>query len=367
MLILDRYILREFGPFFALAFGVTAFILILDKLFKLGTFVLGNHLGFLTFLQLLGYIFATVGGLILPIAFLIASILTWNRLSTDQEYVVLKAAGLSLYRLLAPLLSVAIVVYLAASMALMYGAPWGFQGLRQMIFEVARRQAHYHLRPQEFHDAFQGLVLYVERTQPEKRRLEGIFIADSRTTSPQVITARAGELVVHPDALQVILRLHSGTIHGYEPDNDRYYVLRFGDYDIRLELDTILARRAKRTKRPRELFPFQIREQIARQEPGTMSHRRLVLFWHKLFALPFACIIFAGLGPVLGIVQTRSGHTAAYILGLAVIFVYYIFLAASNALGEETAFPPLLAAWAPNLCMSGLTVLLLRRTVRGRT
>ncbi|MCZ6872036.1 MAG: LPS export ABC transporter permease LptF [bacterium] len=362
MLIIDRYILREFTPFFVLSCGVATFVLMLDKLFKLGTFVLGNRLSAVTFLQLLGYILATVGGLILPIAFLIASILTWGRLSSDHEYVVMKSAGLSLYRLLAPLLGVAVVIYITSSMMLMYGAPWGSQRLRQMVFEVARRQAHYHLRPKEFHDAFRGLVLYVERTQPERQRLEGIFIADTRTTSPQVITAQVGKLIVKADILEVVLRLHDGAIHVYAADDNRYYVLRFRDYDIRLELDTDLARRAKRAMRPRELFPVQIRDRIARQTAGTRRHRRLVLFWHKLFALPFACIIFAGLGPLLGVVQTRSGRTGAYILGLGAIFVYYMFLAVWSALGEETAFPPLLAAWLPNICMTGLTVFLLRRT-----
>lgn len=361
MLIFDRYILREFTPFFVLACAIATFVLLIDKLFKLGTFVLGNRLGVVTFLQLLGYILATVGGLILPIAFLLASILTWGRLSGDHEYVVMKSAGLSLYRLLAPLLGIAVVVYMASSMLLMYGAPWGSQRLRQMVFEVARRQAHYHLRPKEFHDAFKGLVLYVERTQPARHRLEGIFIADTRATSPQVITAHVGELIVKPDLLEVVLRLHGGTIHGYTADDKRYYVLHFEDYDIRLELDTDLARRAKKATRPRELYPAQIRDRIARQPAGTRQYKRLVLFWHKLFALPFACIIFAGLGPLLGVVQIRSGRSGAYILGLGAVFVYYIFLAVSSALGEEAAVPPLLAAWLPNIGMAGLTVFLLRR------
>jgi lipopolysaccharide export system permease protein len=337
---IDRYILREFTPFFGLACGVTTFVLVLDKLFKLGTFVLGNRLGIVGFLQLLSYVLATVGGLILPIAFLIASILTWGRLSSDHEYVAMKATGLSLYRLLLPLLGVAFVVYVAASLLMLYGTPWGSQGMRRMVFEVAWRQAHYHLRPQEFHNTFRGLVLYVERIQPGQQRLEGIFIADTRTASPQVITAQSGELIVQPDRLEVVLRLHEGAIHGSGAD-DRYFVLRFGDYVIRLELDTALARRARRAIRPRELYPSQIRDQMTRQPVGATQHRRLVL----------------------GLVQTRSGRTGGYILGLGAIFVYYIFLAASNALGEETSFPPLLAAWLPNICMSGLTVCLLRRAV----
>ena len=80
---------------------------------------------------------------------------------------------------------------------------------------------------------------------------------------------------------------------------------------------------------------------------------------------PLACIIFAGLGPALGTAQTRSGRSAGYLLSIAGIFVYYILLSASDALGEDRGLPPVLAAWLPNMCMVGLTALLLRRHVHG--
>lgn len=364
MRLIDRYILREFGPFFVIALGVTTFVLFLDKLLGLGSFMLRNHLDVWTFLRFLGYLLPTVGGLALPIAFLIGSILTFNRLSTDSEYVVLKAAGISFYRMLLPLFVAASVVYGASSLALMYGSPWGFQGLRGLVFEVARRQAHYHLRPREFNDAFAGLVLYAEHLRPEVRRLEGVFIADTRTSPPQVITARQGELLTRPDTWQVLLRLEDGTIHRYVPDQKRYHLLRFRSYDVHLDLEAQLARGFRRDMRPRELFPAQLQHEIGRRQAAGQAYRQLVLFWHTLFALPFACMIFAGLGPALGIVETRSGRSGGYVLGLLAIFVYYIFLTAGNALGEETPFSPLLAAWLPNLCMGGITAWLLRRTAR---
>jgi lipopolysaccharide export system permease protein len=363
--LVDRYILREFGAFFVIALGVTSFILLLDQLMKLGTFVLTNHLGLLTCLRLFGYTLATVSGLVVPMAFLIAATLTWNRFSTDSEYVVLQAAGLSLYRLLVPLFMVAILAYGASSFGLMYGAPWGFQGTRRLVFEVARRQAYQHLRPREFYDVFQGLALYVERIQPELGQLEGVFIADTRTAAPQVITAQTAELVTRTDVLQVILRLHNGTIHRYIPDDERYYLLRFGQYDVRLELAAHLAQQGQGAMSPHELFPPQLRAEIIRRQAAGKPPGRLSLLWHKLFAMPFACIIFAALGPVLGIVQTRSGRAGGYVLGLVAILIYNLLINASNTLGEETSFSPLIAAWLPNLAMGCLTVLLLRRTASG--
>ena len=368
MRLIDRYIIRELWPSFLLALVVATLVLFVDKLLWLTSLILRNHLDLMTSGLLLCYTLPTVSGLTLPIAFLIGCTLTFNRLSMDSEYVVLKAAGISTYRLLVPLGAAAVVVYGLSSFVLMYVSPWGFQGLQRLFFEVARSHAYYHLQEHEFNDGFQGLVLYVERTVPEQQRLEGVFIADTRSGVSQIITAQAGELFSEPEALRVVLRLEQGAIHRSAPPYKRYDVLTFGHYDVVLNLETSLARQARDEARPRELFPSQLRAEIARRQALGQPSRYLVLYWHKLFALPFASIIFAGLGPALGVVQPKSGRSAGYVLGLGAIFIYYIFLTASDALTDKIPFfPAFLAAWFPNICMSGITILLLRRTSREAT
>lgn len=366
MLLIDRYLLRELVSFFCIALGATTGVLLLDKLLGLMSLVLQHHLDLLTTLRLFCYILPTVSTLTLPMAFLFGCTLTLNRLSIDSEYIVFQAAGISLYRLMLPLLGAAIVVYGLSSVILMYVSPWGIRGLQRLFFEVAHTQAYYHLRPQEFNAAFKGLVLYVEHTDPEQQRLAGIFIADTRAGVSQIITAHAGTLFSQPETSQVVLRLHEGTIHRYVPEQTRYHLLQFGDYEIVLTLDNKFLRPVGSSASVREFFPGQFREAIEQRKAAGKDYRSLLLVWHKLFALPFACIIFAGLGPALGIVHTRAGRSSGYVLSIGAIFVYYILLTCSDALAEETQFPPLLAAWLPNLCMGGLTLWLLRRTAYGK-
>lgn len=365
MRIIDRHIVRELIPLTLVALGVATGVFFLDKLLWMASLVLQNRLDAGMSWRLLCYTLPTVSGLTLPIGFLMGCTLTLHRMSADNELVVLRAAGISVYRLLVPFFAVAVVAYALSAFALMYVSPWGFQGLQRLIFDIARDRAYYHLRPQEFNDAFKGLVFYVERTHPQAQRFEGIFVADNRSQVTQVITAEQGELLVQPEALQVILRLSQGIIHRFVPAEARYQLVHFGQYDVVLDLDTRLARQATGSAGVRELLPHQLRAEIARREVLGEDARALRLFWHKLFALPFACIIFAGLGPALGATQTRSGRSAGYLLSLAGIFVYYVLLSASDALGEDSRLPPALAAWLPNLCMAGLTALLLRRHVHG--
>ncbi len=364
MRLIDRYILSEFWPFFGLAYGIATFIFFLDKLFRIASLVLNYHLNWFSVVQLFSYLLPTVSGLTLPIAFLVGCTLTFNRLSTDSEFVALKAAGVSFYRLLLPLLPAAVLVYLLSSAMLMYGSPWGFQGVKHLFLEAARNRVLYELQPGQFLDTFEGLSVYLERTYPEERRLEGIFIAETREKPEQVITANQGELLASDDGLQVLLRLKDGHLHRYDPEQSRYHLLRFDHYDVQLNLYTRLARWLNRPAKPREFFPAQLQAEIEQRQAKGEDVSKLVLFRHKQFTLPFACLLFAGLGPSIGVVRTRSGRSSGYVVGIGVIFVYYLFLTASDVVAQDLGVPLLLASWFPNLIMCAVTLWLVRRTAQ---
>ena len=362
--LVDRYILSEFWPFFALAYGVATFIFFLDKLFRIASLALNYRLEILSVVQLFSYLLPTVSGLTLPIAFLVGCTLTFNRLSTDSEVVALNASGISFYRLLVPLFPIAVLVSALSSAMLMYGSPWGFQGVKQLFVDVARSRVLYELRPGEFLDAFEGLSVYIERTDPQERRLEGIFIAETRVHPQQIITANEGTLLASADGLHILLRLTDGRLHRYDPEHKRYHLLRFDHYDVRLSLYTQLARWLNRPAKPREFFPAQLQAEIDAQQAQGQDPSKLILFRHKQFTLPFACLLFVGLGPSIGVVRTRSGRSSGYIVGIGVIFVYYLFLTASDVVAQDLGAPLLLASWFPNLAMCAVTLWLVRRTAQ---
>lgn len=364
MRLIDRYILKEFWPLFGLAYGVATFIFFLDKLFRIASLALNYRLELLSVVQLFSYLLPTVSGLTLPIAFLVGCTLTFNRLSTDSEFVALKASGISFYRLLLPLFPVAVLVYALSSAMLMYGSPWGFQGVKNLFVDVARSRVIYELRPGEFLDAFEGLSVYIERTDPQAQRLEGIFIVQTRVQPQQVITADEGDLLASADGLQILLRLKDGRLHRYDSEQKRYHLLRFDYYDVRLNLYTRLARWLTKPAKPREFFPAQLQAEISARQAKGEDVSKLVLFLHKQFTLPFACLLFAGLGPSIGVVRTRSGRSSGYIFGVGVIFVYYLCLTASDTVARDLGAPLLLASWFPNLAMCSVTLWLVRRTAQ---
>ena len=80
---------------------------------------------------------------------------------------------------------------------------------------------------------------------------------------------------------------------------------------------------------------------------------------HRKFALPFACFVLAVVGLGLGVQHGRGGKLAAFVPGIAVVFVYYIIDYGGRQMAKGQLLPPWLAVWLPNLVLGAVGVALL--------
>src|SRR5678815_4504532 len=78
----------------------------------------------------------------------------------------------------------------------------------------------------------------------------------------------------------------------------------------------------------------------------------------KKFSIPFACLVFGFMGLALGANSRRDGKLASFVIGIGVIFVYYILLWLGQSLVRGEVVPPWLAAWMPNIVLGGLGLVL---------
>ena len=114
---LDRFILSSFiGPFFAILF-VVIFILMMQFLWLYIDELVGKGLSFKVILEFLGWGSATLIPLSLPLATLLSAVMTLGTLGENNELLAIKAAGISLKRVLAPLIIVSAIISVAAFFA----------------------------------------------------------------------------------------------------------------------------------------------------------------------------------------------------------------------------------------------------------
>ncbi len=363
--ILDRYILRELLVPFVLGLAVFTSILLIVRILKLVELVVNRGVPLGQILQLFSYILPAFLEVTVPMALLLAILVAFGRLSSDSEIVALRAAGISLYRLLIPVGAFAVVIAGLTLGLSMYARPWGNTLLRTGLYEIIRTRAVAGIKPKIFNDEFNGLVIYVDHIQPATDVLEGILISDTRDASlHNTVYAETGRLFSDADRHTLTLRLENGGIYNAGNDGHDYQDTRFATYDITLDLDTALAQLRNRSKDASEMTLPELHSAIAAKaarNDGAFVERVEV---QRKFSIPFACLVFAALGVPLGIQPSRSVHSRGFSMSLVLIFVYYLLLTFGQNLGERGALPAALAVWLPNAVLSVVAATLLARTAR---
>src|SRR5215218_2623982 len=109
---LRRYFMREVAVPFLLGIGVFTFILLIARMLKLVELVVNRSVPIFEIAKLFAYILPTFLEVTVPMALLLAVLLSFGRLSADSEIVALKTSGISLYQMMVPVLAFTAVVYL---------------------------------------------------------------------------------------------------------------------------------------------------------------------------------------------------------------------------------------------------------------
>jgi lipopolysaccharide export system permease protein len=353
------YILKEITPIFLIGLMTFTVILLMDKILKLIELIVTRGVNLSQILMLLLFISPSFLIFTIPMAFLLAILLSFGRLSGDSEIIAFKASGISLYQLYRPVLLFSIGTYLLTTFLVIYGLPWGNRGFKATLYLMAQSKADIEIKERVFNDVFDGFVLYVDKVPIQGKRMEGILIQDERDKEKiNTIFAREGFLVSDPMSQEVVLRLLNGDIHRFEPKTNIYQKMRFDTYDLRLELAKTLLAMGKRL-RDHEMSIDDIREKMEKKRLLGQDITPQEVELHKRYAIPFSCLVFGLLGVPLGIQPRRSGRSYGFVLSLLILLAYYISLTASEILAIQKTIPPFLAGWSPNLLFGAFGIYLL--------
>lgn len=338
---------------------VFTFVLLMGRSLKLMELVINKGLPFGDIGRLFLYLMPSFLVITIPLAFLLGILLGFGRLSSESEVVALKASGVSLYTMTAPVLLVALLACAITGALTLVIEPLGNTAFRSQVFKIATSRASVGVKPMVFNDAFDGLVLYTSEIEDRSGKMKGIFISDERAgEAPAAIFAGSGRIISDTGTMSLTLRLEDGAIHRRltGKKDGTYQVIDFSTYDINLGMGQSPGA-LKRTKKENEL---PLAELLTARENATPAERKAyTVGLHKRFILATAPLLFALVGVPLGIRSHRSGRGAGFALALVVFLVYYVLLSFAKTLAVEKGFPIGITLWLPNLLflIGGLTLL----------
>ncbi|HOK38128.1 MAG TPA: LptF/LptG family permease [Bacteroidales bacterium] len=209
---LHIYIVKKFiGPLL-LTFLICVFILLMQFLWKYIDDLVGKGLDWDIIARLLFYASLTLVPLALPLAVLLASIMTFGNLGERNELFAMKAGGVSLYRIMFPLLIFNIIISVGAFYFSNNLLPYTNLKMRTLLFSIQQQRPEVLLRNGIFTDPVDNISIKIDRKYRNNNMLEGIMIYDHRNRggNTNVTTAETGNIYMTEDKSVLILDLYNG-------------------------------------------------------------------------------------------------------------------------------------------------------------
>jgi LPS export ABC transporter permease LptF/LPS export ABC transporter permease LptG len=362
MRILDRYLVREIIPPFAIGLLVLTFALMMPPILRNGEQLVAKGVAWPTVARVLWTLTPQALSITIPMALLVGILVALGRLSADREFVALQACGVSVFRVLRPIALLAIVGTAATAYETIIALPDANQTFREITFNIVASSAESDIKPRVFFSSFPNRILYVRDMPPGGTWRDVFFADDTKADQTTVYFARSGRLLIDRAKRTVQLLLEEGTSHTtYTARPDGYDGSAFGTLMLNMDAETVFPR-AQIIKGDNEMTIAELRAKIAEGEKTgafTASQRFTI---QQKFAIPAACLVLSLIGLALGVNNRKEGKLATIAMGVGVIFVYYILLYSSRAAALAERFSPMLAPWVANaiLGLAGIALLIWR-------
>ena len=364
MRLLDRYVLRYFlqAYFYCIA-GFISIWFIFDISDNISTFLeerISRALILKYYLTQMPQILV----MLLPVALLLALLFVLGRMSRSNEIVSMLTSGVSVPRIIAPLLAVGLLTT-AGSTALNYSlAPHAEFARKKLLEDTQSRRPQLGLMAQIFRNRTDNRTWFIQQFRPGENTFTTVHVVQQDANDNIVTNYIATSAVYHPEAkaweLQAAKIVHydeAGNITKIEGAVSRT-ITDWSETPFRLSSANL---RAEYLSVP-ELQEYL---EFNSDFPPTLLAPFATHLQYRL-ALPWMCIVIALIAAPLGIGYSRRGIlssvAAAILFAFAMNFVMHLFL----ALGEGARIPNWAAAWTPNVIFGvlGLVLLYYRSTNR---
>lgn len=213
MKLIDRFVLKSFTRPFLITFVVMILFLVMQFVWKYIDDLVGRGVEWYYILELLFYTSATVVPMALPLAILLSSIMTFGTLGENYEMAAFKSSGLSLIRIMRPLIVFMLILAIGQFLFSNYVIPVANLKSQTLLKNITQKKPALNIRQGVFYSGIEGFSIKIgEKKGPENKQLEDIYIYDhtKKLGNMKVITAEKGTMEISDDELYLNIHLENG-------------------------------------------------------------------------------------------------------------------------------------------------------------
>lgn len=200
--------------------------------------LVGKGLSYWVIIQLIGLNLAWMVTLAGPMAVLVATLMAFGSLASDNEITIMQSSGLSQLRLILPVLLVSGILCYGLVLFNNRVLPEANHRTKVLTNDIQRTKPTFVIEPGKFTDDIGGYNMLVKKTYPSSNKLEGILIIDNSTPDAyNILTANNGEISYSKDYSKLLIDLYQGEIHHLDKRNiyDDYRVVKFEKHIVAID------------------------------------------------------------------------------------------------------------------------------------
>lgn len=264
--ILQKYVLKEHLFPFLMGFSVVTFILTMDLLFDYLDLLIGKGIPAFIVLQLFVYGLGWMIALSIPCAVLVASLMTFGRLSQDNEITAMRSSGMNAVSMMVPPLVTAGIISVLLSVFMNSVLPDTNHAFANLLLDISRKRPTAQIKEGVFIDDFEGYSMLINKLDDRTGKMSSVTIYDFHTGGlPTTIFAKKGRLAFSEDKNTLTLYLQDGEIHEIPDVTEprKYRRLVFKTHVINItNAYSQLERSDRQVRGEREMSTSALRERI---------------------------------------------------------------------------------------------------------
>ena len=345
--ILDDYVLRQYLEYLGLVLATFVILTLVFTFFELLSDIIRNRVPLITVGDYLVNVIPSMIYLMTPLSVLIAVLVTFGLLQKSNELTAMKATGISLYRLIVPVITLSAILSLSLFIFDQFYLPHANKRQDALRNEIKGKPAQTYLNPQhkwifgEHHE-----IYYYEFFESERNQFANLSVFELDPNVFSLASRTFASRVIWNDELHKWV-FEKGWTRSLTPTQ----VADYRTFDVKTfaALDEPPSYFKKEVKQYSEMNFDELKAYIRELEQGGFDVVRLKVQLYKKLSFPLITLVMAILAVPFALSAGRQGALRGVATAIGIAVVYWVTSGLCEAMGNVNQLPAALAAWSPDL------------------
>jgi len=366
--IINRHIFREMVPAFFLTMAFLTFVFLLAQVLEIMNMIVNYQASIASFFFLIVYSMPSFFQFTIPMSIMMSILLTFLRMAGDNEIIAIKVGGGSIYSLLPPVFLFCLLGWLTTLIMTVYGIAWGNSSYKNLALDIASSFTDAALKERVFNDSFDNIMIYVNRIDPQGKKLYDILIEDQRDEKNRsTVIAPFGSKLMNKDKTAITMRLNNGIINRVNIKDHAVHTIRFDTYDIHIDLKKNIQQSQEGIKARKEMTLSELQAFIHNPKTSDLDRADALMELNEKFSIPFACFALGLLAVPLGVKSAFLKQSSGLGMGLFCFLIYYLLLGIGWSSVRSGLCSAFVGMWVPNLFIGSIGLWFLIRVAQEKS